>query len=248
MVQTPVESAALYPDSDGKPMADNTLQYGWIVRLVTNLKQLLQEQTAFVAGDLLWYPVQVDEPPVPAQAPDAMVVLGRPDREATFHDRSSYKQWEEDNIKQWEEGNIKQWEEDNIKQWEEDNIKQWEEDNIAPQVVFEILSPSNSAREMLAKQAFYGKYGVLEMFFYDPDSYDFWGLIRSAPNEDLTPIMQMDFPWISPTLGIRFEMFEDGLAVFHSNGERFKDPGEFIDERDRAFAKLRELGFDPTDL
>jgi Uma2 family endonuclease len=128
------------------------------------------------------------------------------------------------------------------------SYKQWEEDNIAPQVVFEILSPSNSAREMLAKQAFYGKCGVLEMFFYDPDSYDFWGLIRSAPDEDLTPIMQMDFPWTSPTLGIRFEMFEDGLAVFHPNGERFKDPIEFIDERDRAFAKLRELGFDPTDL
>jgi hypothetical protein len=65
-------------------MADNTLQYRWIVRLVTNLKQLLQEQTAFVAGDLLWYPVQVDEPPVPAQAPDAMVVLGRPDGQRTF--------------------------------------------------------------------------------------------------------------------------------------------------------------------
>jgi len=108
---------------------------------------------------------------------------------------------------------------------------------------------------MLAKQAFYGKYGVLEMFLYDPDSYDFWGLIRSAPKEDLTPIMQMDFPWKSPTLGIRFEMLEDGLAVFHPNGERFKDPNEFIEERDqaqqkcdRAFAKLRELGFDPTEL
>jgi Uma2 family endonuclease len=218
MVQTPVESTTLYPDSDGKPMADNTLQYRWIVRLVTNLKQLLQEQTAFVAGDLLWYPIQVEAPPVPAQAPDAMVALGRPDG-----DRGSYKQWEES--------------------------------NIAPQVVFEILSPSNSAREMLAKQAFYGKYGVLEMFFYDPDSLDFWGLVRSAPDEDLAPVMPMDFPWISPTLGIRFEMFEDGLAIFHPNGERFKDPSEFIEERDRAqqerdraFAKLRELGIDPADL
>lgn len=214
-------------------MADNTLQYRWIVRLVTNLKQLLQGQTALVAGDLLWYPVQVDEPPVPAQAPDVMVVLGRPDSDspgATFHERGSYKQWEED--------------------------------NIAPQVVFEILSPSNSAREMLAKQGFYRKYGVLEMFFYDPDSFDFWGLVRSAPNEDLTPIMRMDFPWASPTMGIRFEMFEDGLAIFHPNGERFKDPREFIEERnqaqqerdqaqqerDLAFAKLLELGVDPADL
>lgn len=218
MVQTPVENTTLYPDSDGKPMADNTLQYRWIVRLVTNLKQLLEAQTALVAGDLLWYPIQVDAPPVPSQAPDTMVVLGRPEGE-----RSSYKQWEED--------------------------------NIAPQIVFEILSPSNSAREMLAKQAFYGKYGVLEMFFYDPDSYDFWGLVRSAPSEDLTPIMSINLPWTSPTLGIRFEMLEDGLAIFYPNGERFKDPNAFIEERnqaqqerDRAFAKLRELGFNPTDL
>ena len=120
MVQAPIEPQVLYPDSDGKPMAENTIQYQWIVRLVSNLRHLLKDQVAFVAGDLFWYPEQVDEPPAPSQAPDAMVVLGRPQG-----DRGSYKQWQEE--------------------------------NIAPQVVFEILSPSNSAREMLNKQAFYGK-------------------------------------------------------------------------------------------
>lgn len=202
---------SLYPESDGKPMADNTAQYRWIVRLVTNLRQLLKGQLAFVAGDLLWYPVQVEAPPAPAQAPDAMVVLGRPELE-----RGSYKQWEEE--------------------------------DIAPQVVFEILSPSNSAREMLAKQAFYGKHGVLEMFFYDPDSYDFWGLVRAEPEQDFKPVTALNFPWSSPTLGIRFELFEDGLAVFHPNGDLFKDPEVILDERDRAFAKLRELGVDPEQL
>jgi Uma2 family endonuclease len=225
MVPAPIESAPLYPDSDGKPMADNTVQYHWIVRLVANLKHLLQNQTAFVAGDLLWYPQQVDAPPVPAQAPDAMVGLGRP-----AGDRGSYKQWEED--------------------------------NIPPQVVFEILSPSNSAREMLAKQTFYRRYGVLEMFFYDPESYDFWGLVRHSPETELWPITAMNFPWSSPILGIRFEMHEGGLAVFHPNGEPFKDPEELFEERDRAqqerdraqqerdqaLAKLRELGIDPADL
>lgn len=209
---------SLYPESDGKPMADNTAQYRWIVRLVTNLRQLLKGEVAFVAGDLLWYPVQVDTQPIPAQAPDAMVVLGRPERE-----RGSYKQWEEE--------------------------------DISPQVVFEILSPSNSAREMLAKQAFYGKHGVLEMFFYDPDSYDFWGLVRAKPEQDFKPVTALNFPWVSPTLGIRFELFEDGLAVFHPNGDLFKDPEVILDERnqaqqerDRAFAKLRELGVDPEQL
>lgn len=225
MVRSPAHRQTLYPDSDGKPMADNTIQYRWIVRLVANLRELLKDQTALVAGDLLWYPVLVDQPPVPAQAPDVMVVLGRP-----AGDRSSYKQWEEN--------------------------------NIAPQVVFEILSPSNSAREMLNKQAFYGKYGVLEMFFYDPESFDFYGLVRTIRNEDWTLIAPINFPWTSPTLGIRFELFEDGLTVFYPNGEPFKDPEELFDERnraqqerdqaqqerDRAFAKLRELGVDPTEL
>lgn len=83
-----------------------------------------------------------------SQAPDAMVVLGRPDG-----DRGSYKQWKED--------------------------------NIPPQVVFEIISPSNSATEISQKQAFYDRYGVLEMVFYDPDNLEFWGLTRQAPDERL---------------------------------------------------------------
>jgi Uma2 family endonuclease len=211
MVQSPSVPQVLYPDSDGQPMADNTIQYRWIVRLVSNLKRLLKDQRAFVAGDLLWYPVRVETPSAPAQAPDVMVVLGRPDG-----DRGSYKQWEEE--------------------------------NIAPQVVFEILSPNNTAREMLTKQAFYGKYGVLEIYFYDPESFDFWGLIRSNPDRDFTPIMAMNFPWASPLLGIRFELFESGLEVFYSNGDRFKDPEQVIEERDRAFAKLKELGIDLNEL
>jgi len=222
----------LYPDSDGKPMADNTLQYRWIVRIVSNLQRLLKNKTAFVAGDLFWYPVQVDRPPVPVQAPDALVALGRPPG-----DRGSYKQWEED--------------------------------NIAPQVVFEILSPSNTAREMLLKQQFYEQYGVLELFFYDPASNDFWGLIRSKAKEPFQPLVALQLPWTSPLLGIRFERGESELEIFYPNGEKFKDPAEFADERDqiaqerdqlaqerdqlaqerqRAFAKLRELGIDPNTL
>ena len=208
----------LYPDSDGQPMADNTKQYRWIVRLVSNLRNLLQSQTAFVAGDLLWYPVQVEAPPVPSQAPDVMVVLGRP-----YGDRGSYQQWKED--------------------------------NIPPQVVFEIISPSNSATEISQKQAFYERYGVLEMFFYDPDSLEFWGLTRQAPDERLVLLTRLNLPWTSLTLGITFDMFEDGLALFYPNRERFKDPEELYQERnqtqrrlDRAMEKLRELGIDPSEL
>ncbi|WP_204103643.1 MULTISPECIES: Uma2 family endonuclease, partial [Spirulina sp. CCY15215] len=53
----------------------------------------------FIAADLLWYPVQLTQPEIRAekkpkkQAPDVMVVLGRPKG-----DRGSYLQWKEDNI------------------------------------------------------------------------------------------------------------------------------------------------------
>ncbi len=219
MIQTSIKPQNLYPDADGKPMADNTEQYRWIAKLVTNLKHLLREQTAFVAGDLLWYPVPVqqDEQP-PRQAPDVLVALGRPQGR-----RGSYRQWEEE--------------------------------GIAPQVVFEIISPSNTAREMAVKQSFYIQYGVLEIYFYDPDSYDFWGMVRHTPTENFQPILHLNLPWVSPLLGVRFEMFENGLEIYHPNGERFKDPEVFVQERDeaqtkleRAIAKMQAAGLDVSDL
>ena len=66
-----------YPDSDGLPMADNTLQYEWIVTIKGGLDAIfLDDSNVFVAGDLLWYPVQ-GEPKI-RTAPDAMVAIGRP--------------------------------------------------------------------------------------------------------------------------------------------------------------------------
>ena len=45
----------IYPDSDGQPLADNTLQFRWITTIKTNLDWLFREQSdVFVAGDLLW--------------------------------------------------------------------------------------------------------------------------------------------------------------------------------------------------
>lgn len=239
MVHAPIVPLNLYPDSDGKPMAENTLQYRWIVRLVSNLTHLLKDERAFIAGDLLWYPEQVEASPAPCQAPDAMVVLGRPKG-----DRGSYKQWEEE--------------------------------NIAPQVVFEIISPSNTMKEMTQKQMFYEKYGVLEMFFYEPDTQNFWGFVRPQSDQGFTLITPLHLPWVSPILKIRFELFDDGLAVFYPNGDPFQEPGDVLVERDlaqserdlaqserdralqdqaqtqeqldRAMAKLKELGLDPGQL
>lgn len=75
----------IYPDSDGEPMAENTVQYDWIVRIKSNLDHLLP---GFVAGDLFWYPVEGD--PTIRVAPDVLVATSRPKGP-----RSSYLQWEE---------------------------------------------------------------------------------------------------------------------------------------------------------
>ncbi|OAN36297.1 hypothetical protein A6A03_05975 [Chloroflexus islandicus] len=93
MTSQPVAATPIvYPDSDGMPMADNTKQFRAIVTIQGNLDALFRERSdVFVAGDLLWYPVE-GRPDI-RRAPDVMVVFGRPKG-----DRGSYRQWEEDNI------------------------------------------------------------------------------------------------------------------------------------------------------
>ncbi|AFY93950.1 Uma2 family endonuclease [Chamaesiphon minutus] len=79
----------IYPDCDGNPMSDNTKQFRWIVTIKENLELLYAENPdVFVAGDLLWYPVEGNN--TIRQAPDIMVASGRPKG-----DRGSYQQWKE---------------------------------------------------------------------------------------------------------------------------------------------------------
>ena len=81
-----------YPESDGQPMADNTEQYEWIVKIKENLEILFVDRPdVFIAGDLLWYPVPDRQITGPI-APDVFVAFGRPKGR-----RGSYKQWEEGN-------------------------------------------------------------------------------------------------------------------------------------------------------
>ncbi len=82
----------LYPDSDGEPLAENTLQYEWITTIKGGLDVVFQDNPlVFVAGDLLWYPVEGNNKL--RTAPDSMVVFGRPKGY-----RGSYLQWLEDGI------------------------------------------------------------------------------------------------------------------------------------------------------
>lgn len=196
----------VYPDSDGQPMSDNTLQFQWIVTIKENLDLLFADNSnVFVAGDLLWYPVEGNN--TIRRAPDAMVVFGRPKGY-----RGSYKQWQED--------------------------------NIPPQVVFEILSPGNRIKEMAAKLQFYQQYGVEEYYLYDPEKVDFAGWQRIEGQ--LTIIDEIQ-GWVSPRLGVRFEMAEE-LQIFTPTGERFLtfvELGQQLQQEkqraEQAEARLKEL-------
>lgn len=98
------------------------------------------------------------------------------------------------------------------------SYRQWEEDNIAPQVVFEIISPCNTMKEMLKKQQFYQDYGVEEYYIYDPDRHDFTGFQRI--NGQLTLIDQIN-TWISPRLGIKFFFSQKDLKVYYPDDSPF---------------------------
>ena len=174
----------IYPDSDGNPMSDNTKQYQWIVKIKENLEILFASNPdVFIAGDLLWYPVEGSVKT--CQAPDVMVVFGRPKG-----DRGSYKQWLEN--------------------------------NIAPQVVFEILSPGNRTKEMAQKMLFYQRYGVEEYYVYVPDTIELVGYLKNQ--EWLEEIEEIN-NWVSPRLGIRFELTADNLGdelkIYYPDGRKF---------------------------
>ena len=70
----PVE--IIYPESDGQPMEDNTKQFRYIVTIQGGLAALFADDpNVFVAGDLLWYPVEGKN--TLRVAPDVMVAFGR---------------------------------------------------------------------------------------------------------------------------------------------------------------------------
>lgn len=210
-----------YPDSDGKRMAENTLQFQWIVTIKEGLDALFRDRPdVFVAGDLLWYPIEGDNKT--RTAPDALVAFGRPKGY-----RGSYKQWEEG--------------------------------GIAPQVVFEVLSPGNRAGEMRRKLEFYERFGVEEYYLYDPDRNTFVAYRREGDR-----LVSIPHPagMVSPRLGVRFELTDDAFALIGPDGRRFLTYLELAEQRDalarseeqqrlraeRLAEKLRALGIDPDGM
>ena len=222
-----------YPDSDGQPMADNTLQFDWIAALQGGLaNQYAADPQVFVAGDHLIYPVEGNNKL--RQAPDVYVAFGRPKGH-----RGSYQVWEEG--------------------------------GIFPQVLFEVWSPNNKADQMELKKAFYLKYGAEEYYILYPDfPCHADGFLRDGGAFARVPGLN---GFVSPRLGIRFEVGPHRLVVYGRDGREFKPTAGVAADRDAAerqaaeerrraegearraaeataraaklAAKLRELGIDP---
>lgn len=190
----PAATAAIeYPDSDGQPMAENTLQFQWIVTIQGNIDaRFLHMDEVLVAGDLFWYPVEGDNKI--RIAPDVMVVFGRP----RGH-RLSYQQWLEN--------------------------------NIPPQVVFEILSPSNRPGEMAEKFQFYEDHGVEEYYIFDPHKVKLTGYERRLGK--FAEIEQMD-GYLSRNVGARFDLSTGDLTMYWMTGERFLTFTELAERKQLA--------------
>jgi Uma2 family endonuclease len=183
----------VYPESDGEPMADNSIQFGWIVVLYDNLAALFRErQDVFVSGNQNWFPRQGETDYF--KAPDVYVVFGRP------------------------KGHRRSW-------------KQWEEDGVPMTVVFEILSPRNTPFEMARKLQFYDENGVEEYYVYDPESND---LIVYGRGQAALRLLSFKGSYVSPRLGIRFDLSGPAMTVFYPDGRRFLSFEELEEARLQA--------------
>lgn len=188
-----VDQDIIYPDSDGQPMSDNTKQFEWIVTIKGGLNALFKDDlNVFVAGDLLWYPIEGNNKL--RVAPDTMVAFGRPKGY-----RGSYQQWKED--------------------------------NIPPQVVFEILSPGNTLTEMAKKLELYDRYGVEEYYLYDPDKNDLSIWVRQ---EGRLTVVEQTSSWVSPRLGVRFELTSETMQIYRPDGRPFATYVELEQQREIA--------------
>ena len=188
----------IYPSSDGKRMADNTLQWEWIALIKLGMDAVFKDRPdVFVAGDLLWYPVKgrIDI----RVAPDVLIAIGAPKES-----RGSYIQFAEN--------------------------------NLPPQVVVEILSPSNTAKEMEKKLAFYQTYGVDEYYIYDPIRFAFSVYARRNDTLVLQEISEEE--WLSPILGVRWSMKNGILELFRPDGQPFLSYLELFDEQNTALEEL----------
>jgi hypothetical protein len=114
---------------------------------------------------------------------------------------------------------------------------QWKEDNVAPQVVFEVVSPGNTQAELMEKIDFYDEHGVEEFYIYDPDRKTLRGFRRQGQEWSAIPNM---LGWVSPRLKIRFDLEDGQLVLQGPDGRRFVSYVELVRQRQQAEAQAQQ--------
>lgn len=143
------------------------------------------------------------------------------------------------------------------------SYRQWDEAGVPLTVVFEWWSPNSTFPKQVEKLHFYERHGVREFYTWDQVRQNFGAFIRDG--DELRPVDASD-GWVSPTLGIRFEVKDGTLAMFSPGGTPFRTFREIVAfsdhaarerddaarERDEAVARaealaarLRAMGVEP---
>ena len=115
--------------------------------------------------------------------------------------------------------------------------KQWREGNVPMTVVFEVLSLRNRASEYFVKHNFYEEHGVEEYYLYDSAINRLDVFLRQG--DRLRHVRKPD-GFISPRLGIRFDLSGPEMVVFLPSGRRFLTFEEVDEERLRLEAERDE--------
>jgi Uma2 family endonuclease len=116
------------------------------------------------------------------------------------------------------------------------SYQQWQEADVPLTVVFEILSPGNTVKEMYEKQLFYEDHGVDEYYVFDPDSQ--WLMIFVRQGSVLRRVRPVQH-FVSPRLGIRFDLSGAEMIVYRPDGHRFVSFQEL--EASRVEAEQRAI-------
>ncbi len=185
---TSIDPNLFYPENDGNPMSDNTEQFRWINTEQFRWIVIIKENLEILFAEDLDVFIAGDLLWYPIEGDNK--TRQAPDVMVIFGRPKGKRS----------------------------SYQQWKERHIAPQVAFEILSPSNTQREMATKRDFYEQYGVEEYYLYDPQRLRLNGWIRSG--NALLPIAAME-GWVSPRLGIRFTQVNVELEIYRPDGRRF---------------------------
>jgi Uma2 family endonuclease len=99
-----------------------------------------------------------------------------------------------------------------------DVYRQWEEENVPPTVVFDILTSSARYMDWLDDRDLAEDHGVEEYYAYYFPANRLLAYLRLG--EDLLRVKQVD-GFVSPRLGIRFDLSGSEMVIFRPDGRRF---------------------------